>query len=240
MIITPSNEIKENLLEYGLCNPIEVVSNGIDLEIFHGKPKSLSLSSPRLLHLGRISYEKNCDVILKAFALIQKKIPEASLSIVGEGPALLSLKDQVSELGLQEKVSFCGFLPHTELREVYKKHDLFLTASTMETQGLVVLEAMACALPCVGVDAYALPELIHDGRNGFIVEPFASEKMAQRVLKIIKNETLYKSFSKESIKIAREHDIEACTDKLEKIYKKWERREKRKKFAPKALRAEAS
>ena len=234
LIIAPSNQIKEELLHYGLCSPIEVVSNGIDLKIFHAKVKEPFSKSPRLLHLGRISYEKNCNVILESFAIIQKKMPEAKLSIVGEGPALFSLKNEALRMRLQDKVAFHGFLPHAELREIYEQHDLFLTASTMETQGLVVLEAMACGLACVGVDAYALPELIQHERNGFIVEPFAPQKMAEQALKIINNKMLYQGFSEQSIEIAKEHDIHSCAEKLEAIYKKWEKRPGLKKTIPQA------
>ena len=175
---------------------------------------------------------------LQLSLLSSKKYRKQGLSIVGEGPALFALKNEVARLHLQDKVAFHGFLAHAELRKVYEQHDLFLTASTMETQGLVVLEAMACGLPCVGVAAYALPELIQNERNGFIVEPFAPQEMAQQALKILNKQTLYQRFSEQSIEIAKGHDIHSCAEKLELIYKKWEGRQKLKKTLVKVISSE--
>lgn len=219
LIISPSYLIKKELESYGIRKPVYVVSNGMDLDKFAGKRKSAPKKSPRLLHVGRISYEKNCQVILRAFALIREKIPDATMDIIGDGPALASLKIEAKHLGLNEVVSFPGFVPYNSLPEVYPKYDLFITASTMETQGLVVLEATASGLPCVGVDSYALPELIQDGRNGYITEPFDHKAIAEKTIEIIENPDLYEKFSGESLAIASEHDIHACADRMETIYR---------------------
>ncbi|MCX7998923.1 MAG: glycosyltransferase [Leptospiraceae bacterium] len=217
LIISPSHLLKQQLLEFGIKKPIAVVSNGMDLSRFRGKPKTCS-KEYKLLHVGRISYEKNCDVVINAFAEIQKVLPNATLTIIGDGPALASLKLQVSQLKLEEKVIFKGFIPNTELPEIYPQYDLFMTASTMETQGLVILEAIACGLPAVGVNAYAIPELIQDGVNGYNAKPFQPKEMAELALKILQDEELYKSFSKKSLEIASEHEISKCVDKMDEVY----------------------
>jgi len=87
LIISPSHLIKKDLLEGGATVPIEVVSNGMDLDRFRGSIKELPQAGPRLLHVGRISFEKNCEVVLKAFAMIREKFPNATLDIIGDGPA---------------------------------------------------------------------------------------------------------------------------------------------------------
>ncbi len=218
LIISPSYRIKADLQESGVKTPIEVISNGMDLTRFKGEVRSPA-SPPRLLHVGRISYEKNCEVVLKAFALILEKIPDATLDIIGDGPALPSLKIEARQLGVDHRVTFPGFISRDDLPEIYPKYDLFLTASTMETQGLVVLEAVSCGLPCVGVDAYALPELIHDGENGYVVEPYDHIRMAERALEILGNTELYRRFSAHGLKIAGEHELIGCADKLENVYR---------------------
>ncbi len=219
LIISPSHLIKKELESYGIEKPIHVVSNGMDLEIFNGKVRKSPASAPRFLHVGRISYEKNCQVILRAFSLILETFPDATLDILGDGPALTSLKIEARQLGIGEKVNFPGFVAHDSLPSVYPKYDLFLTASTMETQGLVVLEATASGLPCVGVDSFALPELIQNGRNGYIVDPFDHEALAKKSVEIIKDSALYEKFSKESLAIASEHEINGCALKLETVYR---------------------
>jgi glycosyltransferase involved in cell wall biosynthesis len=167
--------------------------------------------------VGRISYEKNCDIVLNAFAIILKNI-DATLDIIGDGPALNSLKAQAKDLHLENKVHFPGFIPHSALPGVYRNYDLFLTASTMETQGLVVLEAMAGGLPCIGVRSFALPELIHDGKNGFICDPYNHIEIAEKAILLLSDHRLYSIFSKQSIIIAKRHDIYKSAKELEAVY----------------------
>jgi 1,2-diacylglycerol 3-alpha-glucosyltransferase len=217
LIISPSHILKEQLLEYGIERPISVVSNGMDLSRFKGVVKSVS-DAPKILHVGRISYEKNCDVIINAFKLIIEKIPKATLTIIGEGPAISSLKYQAEKLGLADKILFLGFIDNSKLHEVYPDYDLFLTASTMETQGLVILEAIACGLPAVGVKSFAIPELIQNNINGFCAEPFHVVEMANKTIEILTNPELYKTYSENSIKVASTHEINGCVDKMEEVY----------------------
>ncbi|MBW0434744.1 glycosyltransferase [Leptospira yasudae] len=218
LIISPSHLIEKQLREFGLKTKIAVISNGLDLTSFKGTIKQLN-AAPKLLHVGRISYEKNCDVILNAFKLIHDEIPDATLTIIGDGPALPSLKVQAQNLGVENAVTFTGFIKREQLPEEYPKYDLFLTASTMETQGLVILESVACGLPAVGVDSFAIPELIHDGKNGYIAKPFDVKGIAEKAVAILKDPELYERFSKESIKISKGHEMNACVDKMEEVYK---------------------
>lgn len=220
LVISPSHLIKLQLIEYGITKPITVVSNGMDLKRFKGVPKTLKGEAPKFLHVGRISYEKNCDVVISAFHIIKEKYPQATLTIIGEGPAIPSLQRQAEHLGILDSVEFKGFIPNAVLHEEYPKYDIFLTASTMETQGLVVLEAIACGLPAVGVDAFALPELIKHGQNGFIAKSFDHKGIAEGALEIVKNPDLYSKFSKQSIHIASGHEMEKCVDLMEEVYSK--------------------
>jgi 1,2-diacylglycerol 3-alpha-glucosyltransferase len=88
----------------------------------------------------------------------------------------------------------------------------------METQGLVVLEAMACGLPCVGVNSFALPELIQNDVNGYTVEPGDFYTIAKKSIEILNDVEKFKKFSRNSIEIARGHDIYECAKKLESLY----------------------
>jgi 1,2-diacylglycerol 3-alpha-glucosyltransferase len=220
VVISPSHIIKNQLLDYGINRPITVVSNGMDLKRFTGKVKSVNKDAPKILHVGRISYEKNCDVVINAFKIIHGTFPKATLTIIGEGPAIESLKRQAEHLELQDAVIFTGFVPNAELHNIYPQYDLFLTASTMETQGLVVLEAIACGVPAVGVDSFALPELIQDGKNGYIAPPFDVKKLAELSIKLLSDEKQYAEFSKNSIAIASEHEMGRCVDDMETVYTK--------------------
>jgi 1,2-diacylglycerol 3-alpha-glucosyltransferase len=217
LIISPSHLLKEQLLEYGIDKPITVVSNGMDLSRFKGEIKSVS-EAPKILHVGRISYEKNCDVILNSFKFIHEKIPKATLTIIGEGPAISSLKVQAEKLGLSNEITFKGFIDNSKLHEVYPEYDLFLTASTMETQGLVILEAISCGLPAVGVKSFAIPELIQENRNGFCAEAFDVVGIANKAIEILTNKELYKKFSENSLSVSKTHEINGCVEQMEQVY----------------------
>ncbi|MCC6274520.1 MAG: glycosyltransferase, partial [Leptospiraceae bacterium] len=169
--------------------------------------------------VGRISYEKNCDVIINSFKLINEQIPSSTLTIIGEGPALGSLKIQAEKLGLADKIHFLGFINHDILHEYYPKYDAFLTASTMETQGLVILEAIACGLPAIGVNSFAIPELVVDNKNGYIAEPFNVREIADKTILLLTGKEKFSEFSKASIEIASEHELGKCVDKMEEVYR---------------------
>ncbi|MCS6971472.1 MAG: glycosyltransferase [Turneriella sp.] len=218
LVITPSELIKKELLSKGFKKPITVVSNGIDLQFFRGEKRIFPEDEPRLLHVGRLALEKNPEEVVRAFALIKDKIPRARMTIVGDGPLLVELKRDASALGIADSITFTGYLPRQKLPQIYAEHDLFITASAMETQGLVALEAVAMGLPAVGTNAYALPELIQDGRNGFCVTPHDVPALAEAALRILQNKEFYERASLESLAIAKEHSHERSTDKLERIY----------------------
>ena len=114
-----------------------------------------------------MSYEKNVDVVLQAMKIVSE-YKKVKFMIVGGGPDLKRLKDYSKKINLN--VKFIGNVDNEKLVDYYNKADIFVTASTIETEGIVLLEAMACGLPIVGVDKLAIPEVVRDGENGFIAK----------------------------------------------------------------------
>ena len=217
-IIVPSKAIKTVLREHGIKKDIIVISNGIGLDLFKPK-KNYREKNLRLICVGRISYEKNIDVVIKSIDIVRQVYPSILLEIIGPGPALPSLKKLVRSLFLIRNVKFLGKVDYRKLGSFYRNGDIFLTASTMETQGLVILEAMACGLPVIGVKKYAIPDLVINGRNGYVVEPFNERKMAGKIIILLENPALLKKFGKESVKLAKLHDVNKMSRKLERAYK---------------------
>lgn len=220
VVISPTELIANELRNGGVKRPLEVVSNGLDLEQFRGR----EIAPPeggavRYVHVGRLSFEKNVDIVLWAFLRIRREQPAATLDILGDGPALPSLRAEATRLGLDGAVQFHGFVDRQRLPEYYPKYHCFLTASTMETQGLVVLEALASGLPAIGVEAYALPELIHHGENGFLARPFDDEGIALLALDATGDPARFAGFSARSLEIAAGHDVHVSTGRLEQIYR---------------------
>jgi len=219
-VTTPSEEMRQRLLFAGLHVPSAVVSNGVDTSLFH--PCSLhSHSNPRaltVLHVGRLGYEKRADLVLRAFARLSHTFPQARLVIVGDGPQASLLQSLAKDLGIAHQVEFVGQVSHEQLPTLYRQADIFVTASTIETQGLVVLEAMASGLPIVGVDALALPELIRPGVNGFLVPPGDEQDLAESIARLLCSEDLRHKMGNVSRQIALQHSLPRVAEQYEEIY----------------------
>jgi 1,2-diacylglycerol 3-alpha-glucosyltransferase len=216
LVTVPSVSMKEVLEKNGLKAKVIFLSNGLKLDDFSRKEKYNG--NGRLLHVGRMSYEKSVDVIIKSVGLLKKEFPDISLSLVGDGPALKSLKSLTKELDLEKNIHFLGFVEHEKLSSVYKEHDIFVTASTIETQGIVILEAMASGLPIIGVNKLAIPECVKNDANGYITKPFDEAEMAEKIKILYLDRKLREDFGRQSYKWVKEHDIKNTIDKLESLY----------------------
>ena len=169
-IIVPTNPIGSELKEHVTnMRLICTIPTGIDTDIFRpgldntvfGKKYGLSENIKHILHVGRISFEKEIDMVIRAMTDI-----DAELIIVGNGPQRKELEKLVSDLDLGNKVKFLGFIPDEDLPYAYAHADLLISCSAFETQGLSVLEAMSSGLPCVCRNARAFKDIIKDGENG--------------------------------------------------------------------------
>ncbi|MHA1596087.1 MAG: glycosyltransferase [Candidatus Asgardarchaeia archaeon] len=222
LIITPSNVIKQKLRCLGVWRPISVVPNGIDVLRFETdrcvKNKSGKRDKRlRIVHFGRISYEKNVEEVVRCFKKVSEVLPDVEMFVVGSGPNLNSLRKFVSEMGVEGKVQITGFVPDDVLIEIVCNSDLFITASRVETQGLVIVEAMAAGLPCIGPKALAIPEIIKDGFNGFVYESF--DEMVNYTIKVLSDDGLRAFLSKNASSTAKSYDVRKVARRLEKLYK---------------------
>lgn len=218
LVLTPSNALKKELVKNGVKRRVEVLSNGIDLEYF--KKKDNYSPKSKLIHVGRIGFEKNIDVVIRAIKIVERKVPGIKLDIMGDGPAKKTLEKMVSDMGLSKNVKFWGFVPRENLQHLYSEYDAFVTASTMETQGLVILEAMSVGLPILGVDKLAVPDIVEHNVNGYISKPFDEKGLAGNILRLYQDPSRLEAFGKESIDLAQKHDVKSCAKKLIKIYEK--------------------
>lgn len=218
LVTTPSQVMARELTAHGLRVPVVAVSNGVDTRLFRPGPRVSGKDGVTVLHVGRLSYEKNIDLLLRAFALVAERHPAARLTIVGDGPDREALAHLAGELGLGERVHFTGFVPHEQLPALYQAADLFATASTIETQGLVVLEAAACGLPVIGVDALALPEAVHHGINGFLAPAGDEAALAQHLAHLVTDTGLRQRMGTASRRLAEAHSLERVAAQYERLY----------------------
>ncbi len=220
LVIAPSAPIKEELLANGVrMHACEVVPTGIDLARFSPKNydrgflKRFGLEGHRVvLHVGRLSMEKRLDIVLKAMVQLKRDEPDLRLLVAGDGPAAGHYKALAQSLGVSDRVVFAGFLPDEDLPKAYASCDILAIASTFETQGLVVLEALASGTPVAGIRCRAIPEFVTEGKNGCL---FEEDSCADGIRRCLGRAS---SMKMNAVATARDYSIEACTAKLVEAY----------------------
>jgi 1,2-diacylglycerol 3-alpha-glucosyltransferase len=220
LVIAPSAPIKAELIANRVkMHACEVVSTGVDLARFSPDkydrgflPKYGLEGSRVMLHVGRLSKEKRLDIVLKAMVDLRTTEPDVRLLVAGTGPAEGDYKELAKSLGLSDRVVWAGFMPDSELPRAYASCDMLVIASTFETQGLVVLEAMASGTPVAGMRARAIPEFVREGKNGCL---FDESNCAEGIRRCLARADTMKM---DCIASAREYSIDACSARLEKTY----------------------
>lgn len=208
--------------------PIEALSNGIDLSRFaKGRVNKeiyerydINPKKPTVLYIGRVDPEKSLDVLMNAFIEVQKSIPNSQLVIVGDGTMRPKLERMAEDAGIRKNVIFTGRVIGGDLPQLYRTGDVFAITSKTETQSIVLLEAMATGLPAVAVKAGAIPELVHNGENGYLCEADNVDEVAKSLICILQDEELRASMSEKSQELIKKHDIAYTLTRIEEIYNK--------------------
>lgn len=224
-VTTPTRTAAALLAKAGLRKKVVPVSCGIDLERF--KPTNdgaylrqrfaIPTDKPVLLYVGRLDKEKKIDMILRALPDISR-VTSVHLVLAGIGKEKRNLEELAEKLGIQQTLTFTGFVPDEDLQNIYGVADLFVTAGTAELQSIVTMEAMASGLPVVAVNAMALPELVHDGENGYLFSDGNSQMFTEKVIAILSDQAMRAKMSKTSLEIIKDHDVNKTIEKYESIY----------------------
>jgi 1,2-diacylglycerol 3-alpha-glucosyltransferase len=177
-IVVPSQPMLDVLRQYGVTNKAPVIATGLqtssftasDADAFRTK-YDIPLKRPMLLYVGRVAFEKNINFLVSMVKTLIQTSPDALLVITGEGPAEPGLRQQVQQLNLQNNVKFIGYLDrHKELNSCYKAADIFVFASKSETQGLVLLEAMAQGTPVVAIAELGTASILIEDKGAMIAK----------------------------------------------------------------------
>ena len=176
----------------GIERPIQVIPTGLPADRFvHGdgarfrREHGLPPERPLLLYVGRVAHEKNIGFLLEMLLEVRRSRPDALLVIAGEGPARAALAAQVARLGLEREVVFIGYLDRERsLADCYAAASVFVFASRTETQGLVLLEAMAQACPVVSTAHLGTASILQPG-CGARVAPDEPAGFAQAVVGLL-------------------------------------------------------
>ena len=177
-VISPSAQVRERLLEYGVSRPIEVIPTGMSEDRFvpgDGKrfrnEQGIPAHRPIVLTLGRVAHEKNLGFLLRMFVQLARLEPRMLFVIAGEGPAQGSLEREARALGIAPSIRFVGNLERGRaLNDCYSAADVFVFASRTETQGLVLLEAMAQGCPVVSTACLGTRSVLTADSGACVVE----------------------------------------------------------------------
>jgi 1,2-diacylglycerol 3-alpha-glucosyltransferase len=193
-VVSPSEPVRKRLLEYGVTRPIHVIPTGMTEDRFvPGSPQrfreqfGFAPEQRIVLNVGRVAHEKNLGFLLRMFAQVARRDARAVLVIAGEGPARGALQAQAETLGIGTRTRFIGNLDRERmLNDCYAAADVFVFASRTETQGLVLLEAMAQARPVVSTACLGTRSVLGAGSGACVVEE-AEGDFAAAVCAVLKD-----------------------------------------------------
>lgn len=187
-VVAPSKPMLDVLRGYGVKVPAEVIPTGLQARSFDQAKGEvfremfgIALDRPMLLYVGRVAFEKNISFLLEMTANLIADRPDVLMVIAGEGPAEASLHQLAKKLGLENNVKFIGYLDREkQLNACYQAADVFVFSSKSETQGLVLLEAMAQGTPVVAIAELGTASILVEGQGALIAKDNAVE-FAQKV-----------------------------------------------------------
>jgi len=224
-VVVPSRAMQDVLREYGVSTPASIIPTGLQLEELSGGSRArfrqahgIAAAQPVLVHVGRVAHEKNIEFLLDVLLTLRERFADILLVIAGEGPARKSLQARVDREDLQPQVLFVDYLPRGEpLWDCYCAGDVFVFASATETQGLVLLEAMALGVPVVSTAFMGTRDILLGGRGCLVAEPAVGD-FAGKVARLLEQPALRARLAREARGYAAEWTAETTTAQLLAYY----------------------
>lgn len=226
-LVAPTQKVENTLQSYGMQAPISVVPSGISLqqhfqritaEERREKRGSLGIAEEDqvLINLGRLGGEKNLGELLELFAEARKQNDSLKFLIVGDGPAREELEEQAKALGVGQHVIFTGMVPPNEVQNYYQLGDVFVSASTSETQGLTYIEAAANGLPLLCRQDDCLADVLQEGENGY--EYTNAEEFLHAIDTVMEDDQWRARAAHRSKEIAAAFDKKSFGEAIENVY----------------------
>jgi 1,2-diacylglycerol 3-alpha-glucosyltransferase len=225
-VVVPSTAMANRLRAYGVDTALHVLPTGLPEDVFRPGDRArfrachgIAEQTPVALFVGRVAHEKNIGFLLDALAVASRDLPELILLVTGEGPALADLRRHAARLGLQDAVRFLGYLDRrNELPDAYAAADVFVFASHTETQGLVLLEAMAQGCPVVAQAVMGTTDILSSERGCRIAanDPAA---FARVMLEVLREPDLHAKLALEARRHAREWSDAALAERMARLYR---------------------
>ncbi len=209
-------------------NKITVLPNGVNINKFYirNDKECLQLREDFNIHnnefiigsVGRLDKIKNFGCLIKAFALVNQKIPQAKLIIVGDGAELNTLKQIVSKKSLKNKVNFWGH--RDDISQILNLFDIYVQPSLYEGFSNTLLEGMASKIPIIASKVGGNPEIITHDYNGLLFNPYDYKKLAENIIYLFDNKKMTDSFTERShTLIKKKYSLEQMKRNYEQFYK---------------------
>ena len=200
-IIAVSRALRDELvLRMGLpADKIAVIPNGVtfrEVRKSGGNPPRRTVGT-----VSRLAPQKGVDCFIRAAALVRKKLPSARFFIIGDGPLREKLEALAGEVGIRENLEFLGFQP--DALPIVATFDVFVLASTRETFGLALVEALSQEVPVVAFRVGGVPEIVDGSTTGLLAEPGDVEDLAAKVCRLLEDKELAARIGRDGCKFVR-------------------------------------
>ncbi len=212
----PSRTAAEILRQQNIKLHIYPISCGVDTNRFKPDPTidrgfwrekyGIDKEKPVFLFVGRVDAEKKLDLLIRAVDFRKKE--DITLAIAGNGSHRKHLEQLVKTLQLENQVKLLGFVPNEDLPSLINSVDIFTMPSEAELLSIASLEAMACGKPILLANARALPELVHNGKNGYLFKPGSIQDLSDKIDLLLSQIDNWQEMGKESLRMAQAHTLE--------------------------------
>jgi 1,2-diacylglycerol 3-alpha-glucosyltransferase len=225
-MVVPSSPMLQILKSYGISTQTAVIPTGIEPESFvlgdrteFRNKYGIAQDRPVLLFVGRVAFEKNIEFLVTVLEAVRRDIANVLFIITGEGPARQSLKHEVIRLGLDANIQFIGYLDrHKELNSCYRAADLFIFSSRTETQGLVLLEAMAQGVPVVSTAELGTRDVLREGLGVHIAQEDVAD-FAGKVIRVLNDAAMRKGLGDAGREYAQTWSARRQAERLVAFYR---------------------
>ncbi|MDQ8204327.1 glycosyltransferase [Pelagicoccus sp. SDUM812003] len=215
MVFAPSESLANLIVRRGVKTPVTTQPTGVDIERFaggdgHAFRREHGIGRNRFLigHVGRLAHEKNLDYLCDAVSAFLKSAPEATLAMVGGGDQEDSLRARFEEHGVTEQALMVGKLQGEALMNAYAAFDVFAFSSQSETQGLVLVEAMASGSPVVALDGPGVRDVLFHEENGLLLQGDAApERFTEGLARLMKDRDFLANCGQRAAEVARGYEL---------------------------------
>jgi 1,2-diacylglycerol 3-alpha-glucosyltransferase len=227
-VIVPTLWMEVLLSLYFVRTPIHIIPTGIINSDFEKNDKSdwksdiykvypQLINKKILFYAGRLGTEKNIPFLMDILKMLLSKDNNIILMIAGIGPAYNELREYSQKIGITEHVLFTGFIEHRRLKNFYTIADIFVCASKVESQGLVIIESMICGTPVVAIGKMGIREIMGGDNGGFMVDD-NRETFAEKTALLLNNPEIHQIKAKEALEHAQKWTCDKYAEKLIRLY----------------------